>query len=444
MHIDNITLKDLSVFTGSANVFDLINRSTTHLGTRQLRHFLTHPTRQYDVLIQQQEAVQYWMRHQEAWPEVISNGTMVMLREFFESNDGLHYKPSSWLFSLDAAIQKLFNKNAYSLLQFSVIHLIDLVKGLAAFNAIEDEHTPALVLQAQETFAHLLREPICREMLDMNEHTALRKLMHAGYNARRGLKKYMTTVFDQFAHMDAWFGMAKATLDLGFIMPEVSNEPEIKLQARQLFHPLLQQPVSYDIGLGQERYMLFLTGANMSGKSTLLRSLGLSALLAHIGMGVPAKEYSISFLDGIITNMQVEDNIFLGESYFFAEVQRMKLTAQKIQQSNRHLILMDELFKGTNVHDAYECSKAVIQHLLLHKSNLLALSTHLYELYEELKQEPGILFRYCETVIDANSNYHFTYALKEGVSNDKIGFIVLKHEGVLDMLKYKKDNAGSV
>lgn len=440
MHIDNVTLKDLSVFTGAANVFDLVNRCNTHLGTRQLRHFLAHPPRQYATLRQQQEAVQYWMRHRQQWPDVISNGTMVMLREFFESNDGLHYKPSSWLFSLDAAIQKIFNKNAYSLLQFSVMHLIDLVKGLAAFNAIEDEHTPVLVAQAQETFSQLLREPICREMQEMSEHTSLRKLMHAGYNARRGLKKYMTAIFDQFAHMDAWYGMARATAELSFVMPEVLDEEAIMLEATQLYHPLLQQPVSYDMALGQQQYMLFLTGANMSGKSTLLRSLGLSALLAHIGMGVPAKAYRISFLDGIITNMQVEDNIFLGESYFFAEVQRMKLTAQKIQQSNRHLVLMDELFKGTNVHDAYECSREVIQHLLLHKSNLMALSTHLYELYEELKDKPGILFRYCETVIDAGDRYRFTYALKDGVSNDKIGFIVLKNEGVLDILKDKKDN----
>src|SRR5690606_10350884 len=104
---------------------------------------------------------------------------------------------------------------------------------------------------------------------------------------------------------------------------------QVSLSAKGLFHPLLKQAVPYDIELGKDNHMLFLTGANMSGKSTLLRSLGLSALLAHIGMGVPAREYRISFLEGIITNMQVEDNIFKGESYFFAEVQRMKITAQK-------------------------------------------------------------------------------------------------------------------
>ncbi|MEO8428635.1 MAG: DNA mismatch repair protein MutS, partial [Verrucomicrobiota bacterium] len=65
------------------------------------------------------------------------------------------------------------------------------------------------------------------------------------------------------------------------------------------------------------RNFLLLTGANMSGKTTFMRSLGVSALLAHLGMGVPAASLRISFLQGIITNMQVEDNILRGESYFF-------------------------------------------------------------------------------------------------------------------------------
>ena len=98
---------------------------------------------------------------------------------------------------------------------------------------------------------------------------------------------------------------------------------------------------------------------------------------------------------------------------------------------------MDELFKGTNVHDAYECSKAVIEGLLSHSNSLMMLSTHLYELSENLKEYSNILFRYCYTKLDTSGSYQFTYQLKEGVSNDKIGYLVLKNEGVLDLL-YKR------
>lgn len=435
MQIDAVTLKDLSVFNGELNVFDLIDQTTSHLGAARLKQYLQRPPQDYSSLMDIQDAVKYWERHEAEWDSSISNGTLVMLKDFFESSDGLHYKPSSWMFSIDAALQRIFNKNAYSLLQFSVFHLIDLAKGLQQILNIEDAHTPVLVQQARTVFETFLSHKVSRELLTLDRQSALRALMHAGYHGRRQLKKFVTTLFEQFANMDCWHAMAKAGKQLGFTMPEISRDEQVSLSAKGLFHPLLKQAVPYDIELGKDKHMLFLTGANMSGKSTLLRSLGVSALLAHIGMGVPAREYRISFLEGIITNMQVEDNIFKGESYFFAEVQRMKITAQKIQQSTRHLVLMDELFKGTNVHDAYECSKAVIRHLILHKHNLLALSTHLYELYDELKQEPGIAFRYCNTNIDTAGNYTFTYELKEGVSNDKIGFLVLQHEGILEILK---------
>jgi DNA mismatch repair ATPase MutS len=115
----------------------------------------------------------------------------------------------------------------------------------------------------------------------------------------------------------------------------------------------------------------------------------------------------------------------------------MKLTAQKLSRNRYHLVLMDELFKGTNVHDAYECSRAVVDGLLQQSDNLMALSTHLNELSENMKDEPNVWFRYCYTHITSDGQYQFTYQLKEGVSKDRIGYLVLKNEGVLDLLGKK-------
>lgn len=437
VQIDTTTLKDLSIFNGEINVFELINKTSSSVGADRLSNYLKRPPESFEELIQVQQAVKYWHRHSAEWDSGISNGTLVMLKDFFEKSDGLHYKPSSWMFAVDTVLQKMFNKNAFSLLQFSVMHLIDLVNGLKKICSIEDEHTPMLVQKAQETFRELLSHKASQTLLGLDKNSPLQALMQAGYQARRQLKKYISRVWEQYALMDAWQSMARAGEALGFQFPEIECTHQVYIEAKGLWHPLLAQPIPYDIALSQEQNLLFLTGANMSGKSTLLRSMGISALLAHIGMAVPAKQYHISYLEGIVTNMQVEDNIFKGESYFFAEVQRMKLTALKMQQSGNLLVLMDELFKGTNVHDAYECSKAVIQHLILHKHNLLALSTHLYELYQELKDEKSIVFRYCHTEIDERGQYHFTYQLKDGVSSDKIGFMVLKQEGVLEILKPK-------
>ena len=154
------------------------------------------------------------------------------------------------------------------------------------------------------------------------------------------------------------------------------------------------------------QFFLLLTGANMSGKTTFMRALGVAALLAHLGMGVPAKAMEISFLQGIITNMHVEDNLLLGESYFFAEVKRMKSTAQKISGEEPHLVLMDELFKGTNVHDAYECTSAVVEGLLGHKNHIMILSTHIHEVAHHFEKRTELLFFYFVTSMGTDGSFH--------------------------------------
>jgi DNA mismatch repair ATPase MutS len=180
---------------------------------------------------------------------------------------------------------------------------------------------------------------------------------------------------------------------------------------------------------------MLLTGANMSGKTTFMRALGVAALLAHLGMGVPAAHMQIGFLYGIITNMHVEDDILKGESYFFAEVQRMKMTAEQLLQKGPHLVLMDELFKGTNVHDAYECTRAVIEGLLHHSQHVMILSTHLHEVAQHFSNNTAISFAYFVTEMAADEQFHFTYELKKGISNDRIGYRILQKEGVLDLLQ---------
>ena len=172
----------------------------------------------------------------------------------------------------------------------------------------------------------------------------------------------------------------------------------------------------------------------MAGKSTFIKSVGTAVFLAHIGMGIPAKSMELSLFDGILSNINVMDNIVKGESYFYNEVQRIKATIQKVNDGRKWLILIDELFKGTNIQDAMKCSTAVIEGLLKIKNSIFILSTHLYEIGEALKVHSNIHFNYFETkVID--DQLHFNYQLREGISNDRFGYLILKKEGVVKMLE---------
>lgn len=435
MILDKTTLHDLSVLSGEHSVFSLINRCTTQHGSDTLRKLVQTPPARYELLVEQQDAVRFWIRYNDQWTKRVSNGTLVMIEKFYESADGVAGRANPLVLLLNSLMQKVFNRNAYSFVRFSVSHLIDFLKGCNELLQLQSYDPPAAIVRELDAFKEVLELPLCRSLIETSDDASQAALIELSYRARREIKHIVYQMMDRYARLDAQHALALATIEHAWELPGLHPSETLRLEASQLYHPLLKSPVAYDIAFSKEKNFLFLTGANMSGKSTLIRAMGVSALLAHIGSGVPAKSMQVSFLEGIITNMQVEDNIFLGESYFFAEVQRMKLTAQKLNRNRYHLVLMDELFKGTNVHDAYECSRAVIDGLLHQKDNLMALSTHLNELSDNLKEKPNVWFRYCYTRIIGDSRYEFTYQLKEGVSKDRIGYLVLKHEGVLDLLR---------
>jgi DNA mismatch repair ATPase MutS len=130
----------------------------------------------------------------------------------------------------------------------------------------------------------------------------------------------------------------------------------------------------------------------------------------------------------------VVDNIAKGESFFFNEVQRIKNTVLKISDGKKWLVLIDELFKGTNVEDAMRCSLAVIKGLIKVQTSLFILSTHLYEIGDELQGLPTIAFRHFETTVTEDA-LSFSYQLKEGISKDRLGYLILKREKVVDLLE---------
>ena len=293
---------------------------------------------------------------------------------------------------------------------------------------------PALLLKEAQAIKEELQHRLTEEITGITKQTKYTVLAQLSYRARREMKNMVHRMIQSYAKLDAWQAMAKATVMHKWAFPELQQPLPVCFDAKGLSHPLLQKPVSYDITFDNNRNFLLLTGANMSGKTTFMRSLGVAALLAHLGMGVPARSLRISFMQGIITNMQVEDNILRGESYFFAEVQRMKQTAEKLLQRQPHLVLMDELFKGTNVHDAYECTRAVLECLLKHPNHLMILSTHLYEVAQQFSTNKEIIFSYFVTNMAEDGNYEFTYELRDGISNDRIGYRILQKEGVIDLL----------
>lgn len=435
MQVDKVTLQDLSVFHSEEfqSVFHHINLTLTNGGREYLRYLLAHPLDTVKAIEQTQVTIQQLGTIVDQYPVSPSNGTVLVMEKFFESP--INNYPSD-IGMVNALIYQFLNLADYSLSKFTVEHALDFVQGMEKIaGLITLENGSVWLNQTAERIRQLLNKELVHDMLQANKKSLTpTSILKFAQFLRTRFKNATEELIEIHSKLDAYLSLAKAAKKFHFTYPEVVEAQEPCIEAEGLYHFLLEVPVAYEVKLNQSANFIFLTGANMAGKSTFIKAAGLAAYMAHIGMGVPAKKMKISRLDGILSNIQVTDNIMKGESFFFNEVQRIKKTIERISDGKKWLILIDELFKGTNQEDAVKCSTVVIEGLRKLPNALFILSTHLYEIGHQLKHYPNIQFRYFETSIQ-DDQLLFSYQLKEGISNDRLGFLILKREGVVQMLE---------
>ncbi|MFP5041249.1 MutS-related protein [Parasediminibacterium sp. JCM 36343] len=436
MLVDKTTLQDISIFhpNEEQSVFHYLNHAKTNGGREYLKWILANPLSSIEAIKDTQHTIQHLVKVSHQLPETITNGTIMVIESFFDTIVNT-YPAHPNIFN--SHFYRLFSAPDFSVTRYTVEHFISFVKTLRNIATIlETGANSKEVKMWCSKINLLLQRPMLQAMLQWTNEKNIppTAVLVFGKYLRLHFKQQAFELVDVYSRLDAYTSLAYdcKKYDLAFPVIEPSDEPYIK--ANGMYHLLLETPVSYDLVLDQNTNFLFLTGANMAGKSTFIKAVGIAVYLAHIGMGVPAKDMELSLFDGLLTNIQVADNIVKGESYFFNEVQRIKRTVEKISDGKKWLILIDELFKGTNVQDAMKCSIEVIEGLHKMPNGLFILSTHLYEIADSLRQHPNISFRYFETGV-AQGQLVFSYQLQEGVSNDRLGYLILKREGVVDMLK---------
>lgn len=443
MHNSKRTLKDLS-FSGAeaeGNLMNLIDRCTTFVGRTELKRQLAKAPASFIALQEQQDAIRYWAEHPQYWPELITNGTIVMLEKFYESADSYSGNHGGINIMSGKFFQKLFNRNEYHFTQFSLGLLSDFLKGCQQFvDLLKDkDNLPVLLTKTFDAMQAALDHRLTKDLININKHTSFKEVAQLSFQARREMKYNVHQLISYYALLDAWQGMGRASIEHHWHFPVLLPQHEVCLITKGLYHPFLADAVRYDISFTSGTNFILLTGANMSGKTTLMRALGVSAVLAHLGMGVPAREMNISFLEAVLTNMHVEDDLLKGESFFLAEVKSIKQTAESITRSSgSQLVLMDELFKGTNVHDAFECTKAIVAGLLQHPQHIMILSTHLHEVAHYFEQRKGLSFYCFSTTVGTDGNFEFNYQLKQGISDERIGYKILVKEGIVAILNGNK------
>lgn len=252
---------------------------------------------------------------------------------------------------------------------------------------------------------------------------------------RDKLKRLLEIVADA----DVYISVAALAKNRGWGYAEACTpEQGHYIDVTDLAHPRLTSAVTNSLRLDSNRNVIFLTGANMAGKSTLMKAFSIAFYLAHMGFPVPAKHMKFTVHDGICTSINLPDNIRLGYSHFYAEVARVKQVALEVSQKKKLLVIFDELFKGTNVKDAYDATLAVTEAFAAYRDCHFIISTHILEVGEALKAKAlNIQFRYLPTIVQG-SKATYTYVLQPGITHDRHGMMIIRNEHILDIIEGKK------
>lgn len=215
-----------------------------------------------------------------------------------------------------------------------------------------------------------------------------------------------------------------------YTYPELTEKPFCFL-ATQMGHPLMpaSQCVKNDATIPSRPFFLIITGANMAGKSTYLRTIGVNYLLACIGAPVCCERLKL-YPNQLITSLRTSDSLSDNESYFFAELKRLKRIIDLLNQGQQLFIILDEILKGTNSMDKQKGSFDLIRQFMQLKANGI-IATHDLLLGSLIKQFPEEIRNYCFEADIKENELTFSYKLREGVAQNMNACFLMKKMGII-------------
>ncbi|MDQ8014421.1 MAG: DNA mismatch repair protein [Flavobacterium nitrogenifigens] len=212
-----------------------------------------------------------------------------------------------------------------------------------------------------------------------------------------------------------------------FVFPEINSD--YKIEFKNLSHPLLNPAtrVGNDTQFYPQSFVI-LTGSNMSGKSTFLRSLGINMVLSGIGSVICASEAKVHPLP-VLVSMRLSDSLSDSESYFFAEIKRLKQIMDALE-NRPAFVLLDEILRGTNSDDKRNGTIEVVKKIISKKA-IGAIATHDIEVCLTTNEYPEILTNQCFEVEIQNNDLHFDYKLRNGICKNKSATFLMQKMGVI-------------
>ncbi len=303
--------------------------------------------------------------------------------------------------------------------------LILLQEQLNFKNAKASQHLKQLseLFSRMDTISNLFTATLFNGTFLFNLHV-LRALLKWKENYASEIDNWIS-IIGEIEALNSLSNLAYNNAD--FVFPEINSE--YKIEFKNLSHPLLNPATR--IGNDTQFYpqsFVILTGSNMSGKSTFLRSLGINMVLSGIGSVVCASEAKVHPLP-VLVSMRLSDSLSDSESYFFAEIKRLKQIMDALENQPA-FVLLDEILRGTNSDDKRNGTIEVVKKIISKKA-IGAIATHDIEVCLTTNEFPEILTNQCFEVEIKNDDLHFDYKLRNGICKNKSATFLMQKIGVI-------------
>lgn len=475
---------DLDIF-GEHSLFQNLNRTETYIGQQKLAQQLL-TILPNEIILQNQEAVQElaaaldWRqdimalakvnKDNEAHYTTLINWSQTESKPFSKLVNGLSYIVPS-LFFLSIIISQIFEISVLTEIA-SYIFVFNLILFGNQYKKIQDEIQKATdIHKIISQYSMIVQQIEKAEFKTIKLQNLQKKLLYKNENASKHIQKLaelfsrmdtisnvvITVLFngtflfhvhtlrslikwkkEHAQNIRQWLDVIGEIETLNSLANLSYNNPKFAfpslntdytIQCKNLSHPLLNKEirVGNDV-LFQPQSFMILTGSNMSGKSTFLRSLGINMVLAGIGSAICADKADIHPMP-ILVSMRLSDSLSDSESYFFAEIKRLKLIMDELEHK-RAFVLLDEILRGTNSDDKRSGTIEVVKKMI-QKQVIGVIATHDIEVCLTTDEYPDDLINKCFEVEIINDELVFDYKLRDGICKNKSATFLMKKMGVI-------------
>lgn len=440
-NIDKQTVADLSIYSYNVNaksVAGLFDQTQSLFGKEKVYELLSTPLSDYEQLKERSQSIQFFLKSNLFDLQLDTDA--LNFANYYQKQGRHSIQPTFATAFWKRIFDKLNGDAQYFLMENGVHSTVTLLKWLGEFTqriiqAYEKDNTTisSMLLEQSKKVLEIYARNGYDKLLKQNKISKYLSVGKLDYQFRITERRDILYCLDLIYQYDAFCTIAKVAHDKGFSFANLYRPDENRIEVKGLFHPLLDDAVANDVSLDRNSNIMFLSGPNMAGKSTLLKALATAVFLAHIGFPVPASSMDISVLSGLSTTINIADDLSSGYSHFYAEVMRVKSVALKLKEKKNMLVIFDELFRGTNVKDAYDGTSAVIRAFSNVHGAFFVVSTHIVEVADELKDIQNLKFNYMSIErVDGHPTY--SYLMKDGISKDRLGLYIIEQEGVIDLI----------